>query len=522
MDDESTIEWIAGAAALEHLTGPSHGKVMWLSATTIDISMTPRRFIRVSETRPGEPSEDLIVRLHSAGDTYEIEVPEEKSVWVNGIRVHARRLEKGDMIEFGEAGPLSRFCLYGEDTPIRQTIIDILNDSISYLRVSRQPVIRRVYRAFRDLLRRLSRETTAMFRTTVVIAIIALAALTYQQNRLNSLLQQRIASSAARFDGFAAAITRAGKQALRPSDLERLRQEFGRRLKSDAERLAALEKRSQASARVIAESMPSVVFIQGAYGFREISSKRMLRHVVDDSGGPLISPLGQPLLSLEGDGPVAERQFTGTGFAAGDKNALISNRHVALPWENDASAKTIAGQGLAPVMIKLIVYRPGAAAAIAVELLRASEDADLAILKFKNGTASIPGLKLADAAPAAGDEVIVMGYPTGLRSMLAQSGAAFIEELQKIKDTGFWSVATRLAKKGQIAPLASRGIVGQATAATIVYDAETTHGGSGGPVLDANGSVVAVNTAILPEFGGSNLGVPAAKVRDLLEQAGMR
>ena len=76
--------------------------------------------------------------------------------------------------------------------------------------------------------------------------------------------------------------------------------------------------------------------------------------------------------------------------------------------------------------------------------------------------------------------------------------------------------------KGHIAPLASRGIVGQATAATIVYDAETTHGGSGGPVLDANGSVVAVNTAILPEFGGSNLGVPAAKVRALLEQAGLR
>jgi S1-C subfamily serine protease len=239
----------------------------------------------------------------------------------------------------------------------------------------------------------------------------------------------------------------------------------------------------------------------------------MLRHVVDDGGRPLISPLGQPLLSLEGGGPVAERQFTGTGFAVGDNSALISNRHVALPWENDASAETLAGQGLVPVMIKLIVYQPGKAAAVAVELLRASEDADLAILKFSDEAAAIPGLRLAAAPPAAGDEVIVMGYPTGMRSMLAQSGAALIEELQKIKDTGFWSVAARLA---------SRGIVGQATAATIVYDAETTHGGSGGPVLDANGAVVAVNTAILPEFGGSNFGVPAAKVRELLEQAGIR
>ena len=106
--------------------------------------------------------------------------------------------------------------------------------------------------------------------------------------------------------------------------------------------------------------------------------------------------------------------------------------------------------------------------------------------------------------------------------MLAQSGDAFIEELQKTEDIGFWSVAERLAAEGDIAPLASRGIVGQVTLATVVYDAETTHGGSGGPVLDIDGAVVAVNTAILPEFGGSNLGVPAAKVRALLEEAGLR
>jgi hypothetical protein len=83
-------------------------------------------------------------------------------------------------------------------------------------------------------------------------------------------------------------------------------------------------------------------------------------------------------------------------------------------------------------------------------------------------------------------------------------------------------VAARLAAKGHIAPLASRGIVGQVTRATIVYDAETTHGGSGGPVLDIDGSVVAVNAAILPEYGGSNPGVPVAKVRALLEDAGFR
>ena len=522
MEDERGAEPLARAAALEHLTGPSRGTVMWLSRSALDISLSPNRFIRVSEARPGEPRDDLIARLHRAEDSYEIEALEGRPVWVNGVRVTARELEHCDMIEFGETGPLSRFCLYREDQPVRTTVADILSDALAYLRVSRQPVANRVFRALCQVLRRLTRQTTILFRVSVILAIVSLATLAYQQNRVNVLLQQRIESGAARLESFAGALARAKEDALTPQDLQALRQELGRGLSSNAERLAALERRSLANERVIAGSMASVVFLQGAYGFREKLTGRMLRHVVDNDGHPLISPRGQPLLSLEGDGPVAERQFTGTGFAVGDGGVIVTNRHVALPWENDSNVEALAGQDLEPVMIKFVVYLPGKPAAGQVELLRASEDADLAALRRNSEAEPMPGLRLADAPPAPGDEVIVMGYPTGLRSMLAQSGDAFIEELQKTNDTGFWSVAARLAEGRYIAPLASRGIVGQVTRATIVYDAQTTHGGSGGPVLDINGSVVAVNAAILPEYGGSNLGVPVARLRALLADAGYR
>lgn len=53
----------------------------------------------------------------------------------------------------------------------------------------------------------------------------------------------------------------------------------------------------------------------------------------------------------------------------------------------------------------------------------------------------------------------------------------------------------------------------------MVYDAETAHGGSGGSVLTIKGEVVAVNTAIILEFGGSNLGIPAEHIRALLAAA---
>ena len=38
-----------------------------------------------------------------------------------------------------------------------------------------------------------------------------------------------------------------------------------------------------------------------------------------------------------------------------------------------------------------------------------------------------------------------------------------------------------------------------------------------GPVLGVDGKVVAVNAAIIPQFGGSNLGVPASEARRLID-----
>ena len=241
----------------------------------------------------------------------------------------------------------------------------------------------------------------------------------------------------------------------------------------------------------------------------------MLRHVLGPDDLPVLLPTGQPLLSMQGNGPVAEIQFTGTGFLIEGSGTLVSNRHVARPWETGTGMGGLSGGRLEPVLLKFVGYLPGVSAPFDIEALKVSDDADLAVLRFTNPPEGAAGLRLAADPPDSGDDVILMGYPTGLRSMLAQSGPLFLEDLEAARDVDFWSVARRLSDAGLIAPLASRGIVGKVTPDAIVYDAETTHGGSGGPVLNRDGEVVAVNAAILPEFGGSNLGIPVKWLREL-------
>ncbi len=521
MNDDSATRRLVRVAALEHLTGPSRGSVAWFNEAPMDVLLSSNRHIVISPSIPGEPREGLIARIQQTDLGFEIETVGDRHLWVNGKPVVQTKIGHHDMIEFGENGPLSRLFVHGDGEQARVSVGEALGDAIAYFRVSRRPLLSRARNAVGLIARQLMRETTMLFRIGVVVAICVLAAFAYQQYRMNVLLQQQIDYSTGQLEEFARTLVRTREEALKPGDLEALRLEIGQRGLLYEERLAELERKSGASARIIAQSVSSVVFLQGAYSYRETATDRMLRHVVGKDGQPLLTLRGDPMLTLEGDGPVAERQFTGTAFAVTDAGNLLTNRHVAQPWERDANVELLKNQGLEPVMIKLIAYLPGNPDVHDIEVIRVSAETDLALVRYLDTKVQLKGLKLADTAPSPGDAVIVLGYPTGLRSMLAQAGEAFVRQLQDTKTTGFWDIAARLAKAGRIAPLASRGIVGQVSEAAIVFDAETTLGGSGGPIFDLDGNVVAVNTAIVPRFGGSNIGTPAAKVHEFLNSAGM-
>lgn len=516
MDDKHDIA-SEPVATLDHLTGGAEGSQSTLHGETLDVYLHANKRIHITPARSGSEGGQEIARLHLAAGSYEIEARANHPLWVNGKLVSSHLLRTADVIEFGDKGPISRYCLCGEEDKPRKVVSEILSEAVAYLRTSRQPVFTRVCRVLMSVLRRFAGQTTILFRLGVIAAITSLGLLVYQQYQINEMLQSDLARERANIEKFAESLAQARDQALTPDDLNSLRTQIDETLTANTGRLEVLEKSRKASARAIAAAIPSVMFLQGSYGFRETSTDRMLRYVAGPDGKPVVDVRGNPRLTLEGDGPVAEKRYTGTGFVLAAGQKIVTNRHVALPWESDANLTAYGGRGLQPEFTRFVAYLPGMAAALPVELVRASDEADVAVLKFSETAPTIPGLELSSTSLASGDNVIVMGYPTGLRAMLAQAGKDFVMKIRDAGETNFWKVAERLSESSFIQPLASQGIVAKVTAATIVYDADTTKGGSGGPVMDSNGLVVGVNAAILPEYGGSNIGVPLEKLQQLLE-----
>jgi S1-C subfamily serine protease len=77
-------------------------------------------------------------------------------------------------------------------------------------------------------------------------------------------------------------------------------------------------------------------------------------------------------------------------------------------------------------------------------------------------------------------------------------------------------IMSQLASQRLIRPTTTQGHIGDVLDDKIVYDAATTSGGSGGPLFNRAGKVIGVNFAVVRDFGGSNLAVPAKYAKDLL------
>lgn len=293
-----------------------------------------------------------------------------------------------------------------------------------------------------------------------------------------------------------------------------------RQLAETTTRLAKIEGDSQAAEGIIREYAPSVGLIHVSVAFNEKASGRRLRYGgIDSDGSPLKDSDGNPVYTTEGRAPEVRADFFGTGFIAGD-GKILTNHHVAQPWWQNDELAGAEKQGLEPVIAEMTVFFPNELNGIPANISQISQDADLALLHADLSELHRPVLKLDPSKEAAvsGEALISVGYATGIDAILARAGDKVVEDIVKTSAGDPKLILVELAKRKLIRPLVTQGHVGDVLPDKIVYDAQTTSGGSGGPLLNRHGGVIGVTFAIVKGFGGSNFGVPIRFALPLIKQ----
>jgi len=285
------------------------------------------------------------------------------------------------------------------------------------------------------------------------------------------------------------------------------------------DRLTKLEGSSQAAESVIRDYAPSVCLIHVSVAFNEKESGKRLRYGgINNDGTPLKDSDGHTVYTTEGRAPELRADFFGSGFIAAD-GKILTNHHVVQPWWGSEELGDARKQGLDPVIADMTAYFPGESNGVPVGISQISQEADLAVVHGDLSELKRPILKLDSRKEAAvsGDALISFGYATGIDAILARAGDETVREIVKISGGDPKLILAELARRKLIRPLVTQGHVGDVLADKIVYDAQTTSGGSGGPLLNRQGGVIGVTFAVVKGFGGSNFGVPIRFASPLLK-----
>jgi len=216
--------------------------------------------------------------------------------------------------------------------------------------------------------------------------------------------------------------------------------------------------------------------------------------------------------------PAIRARVSGTGFLVGD-GLLATNRHVAEPWFGDDEAEKLMADGAQASLESLVIFFPNSPTPVTLSPATVSRTADLAVLRVSEADAvrGLPILPLAKSAGTPGQLVTVIGYPMGIAGMVAKSPTGIYERLAyRHNDI---SAASELAALSLIRPSTTCGHLGDVVGDKLIYDAPTAHGGSGGPVFNANGEVIGVNSAYMDGFSGGTLGVSVESLKPLITQA---
>jgi S1-C subfamily serine protease len=280
-----------------------------------------------------------------------------------------------------------------------------------------------------------------------------------------------------------------------------------------------LEREQGAGENIIQKFMGGVALVEVAYTFEDNAGRQIRFLRVDSSGEPARDAAGEALVSVEGRGPVVQIRSSGTGFLI-RVGEMLTNRHVAEPWWADKAVRPFIDSGFRPVRVHFRAFFPGIKEPFPLRTHRLSDKADVALLGFDQRGIKFPVLNL-DRNPMAaivGRPVILIGYPAGIEALLARVDPATLGKIIGIQGRRVNEITNELSQHGLIRPLTTWGHLSDVQPHQVTYDALTTSGGSGSPILNTQGKVIGINQAMLESFAGSNFGIPSRFGLELMDQ----
>jgi S1-C subfamily serine protease len=170
-----------------------------------------------------------------------------------------------------------------------------------------------------------------------------------------------------------------------------------------------------------------------------------------------------------------------------------------------------------PTIVSMWAYFPGNETPLLMRVRSLSEDFDLGVASVDLPESHPRPVTIDQQAAISGSPVVLIGYPTGVEGILARLDEPTLKRIAQAAGNNTEDLVRELARRKLIRPLVTQGHLGVVGPDRLVYDAQTTSGGSGGPVFNASGKVIGVNFAILSGFSGSNFAVPISRAAKLVE-----
>lgn len=522
---------------LVHLSGPRRGQTDEIKGLPATLGSDPEAQVVV----PGVAKAHALL-VERDGEVILEDAGSGQGTLLLGESVKQGVLRNGDVLELGAGGPKLRYRCPGE---AREPLLRAL----AWARPEGAPQsLSDTAAFFRAVVKETAARTSRLFRVSVAVLLaLGAVALLYSQGQARRLrqdvkrLREAVATANEEQRQFLERIEeerRRGTDERRRlegeiTEARRREEELNAKLretqsaealavrddlKLTRKRLLALESERAAGERIIRDYGGGVGLVQGSYGWYDADG-RALRVSLGDDGEPKHREDGSLLLAPDAPGPVFTSEYFGTGFLVDKQGLLLTNRHVAEPWWSDSTAERLMKDGLKPRFLLFRAFFPKEPEPFELKTERVSETVDLAVVRLDLKKRPVPVLALDQTGKGAvaGQPVVVLGYPAGLEALLAKADASLVREILSESGLGAERVTEALGRKGLIRPSTTQGHIGDVTRTDIVFDAPTTQGGSGGPVLNRNGKVIAVEYAVLTKFEGSSFGVPIGYALELLK-----